>query len=281
MGIKLKSKELCGEIITQLKKDVSLLKKSSIEPTLASVLIGNDGGSIFYTGIQKKKCDEVGIKYNLHRLPEDISFQELKTLVEKLNNDENIHGILIQSPLPKGLDGRDVFNLIKPEKDIDCQTTTNIGKVYSGEFDFAPCTAISALELAKQTGVKFEGKDVVVIGRSNVVGKPLFQLLNNENATVTVCHLKSKDIDKKCREADIVFACAGSPKLVDASYVKEGSILIDIGTTNVDGKIVGDINLEEVIDIADYVSTVPGGVGPLTTIILLRNVVSNAKKSKE
>lgn len=281
MGIKLKSRELCDKIKTQIKNDVSFLKESSIEPILASILIGNDGGSIFYTGIQKKKCDEVGIKYNLYRLPADTSFQELKILVDKLNNDENVHGILIQSPIPKGLNVREVFNLITPEKDIDCQTTTNIGKLYSGEFDFAPCTAISALELAKQTGVELKGKDIVVIGRSNVVGKPLFQLLNNENATVTVCHLTSKDINKKCREADVVFACAGSPKLVDASYVKKGSILIDIGTTNVDGKIVGDINLEEVIEIADYVSTVPGGVGPLTTIILLRNVVSNAIKSKD
>ncbi|MCM1992743.1 bifunctional 5,10-methylenetetrahydrofolate dehydrogenase/5,10-methenyltetrahydrofolate cyclohydrolase [Oceanirhabdus seepicola] len=281
MGIKLKSKELCDRIKTQLNNDVSTLKESSIEPVLSSLLIGNDGGSIFYTGIQKKKCDEVGIKYDLHRLPADISFQELKIIVEKLNNDDNVHGILIQSPLPEALNAREVFNLITPKKDIDCQTTTNIGKLYSGEFDFAPCTAISAIELAKQTGIEFEGKDIVVIGRSNVVGKPLFQLLNNEDATVTVCHLKSKDINKKCMEADIVFACAGSPKLVDASYVKKGSILIDIGTTNVDGKIVGDINLEEVIEIADYVSTVPGGVGPLTTIILLRNVVSNAIKSKE
>lgn len=278
MGEKLKSTQLCKDLKSKLIGKTSELLELGVKPTIASLLIGEDGGAKFYTSIQKKKCAEIGIEYKLIELQQDIEMEEMVSILEKLNNDKDIHGIIIQAPLPKKLLEGNIMDYILPSKDIDCQNIVNIGKLYKGESEFVPCTAESALKLCKSTGIDLCGKNVVVIGRSNVVGKPLTQLLLGEHATVTICHSKTEKIKEKCKRADVIFACAGSPKMVDSSYVKEGAVIIDIGTSEVNGKITGDVDMDNVIDIASFISTVPGGVGPLTTMILLGKVVSNAER---
>lgn len=240
-------------------------------PCLATVLISNDGGSVYYVNNQRKVCEEIGINFKLLKLDENTKEEEVLKVIDNLNQDENIDGIILQVPLPEGLNENLITNRISPEKDVDGLTDLNIGKFYRGEKAFVPCTPRSALELIKSTNCDIKGKKAVVIGRSNIVGKPMFQLLLNENSTVTICHSKTLNLKEVCREADILVVAIGRPKFVDDSFVKEGAIVIDVGTSSFNGKICGDVDFDKVYDKASYITPVPGGVGALTTTLLVKN----------
>lgn len=240
-------------------------------PCLATVLISNDGGSVYYVNNQRKVCEEIGINFKLLKLDENTNEEEVLKVIDNLNQDENVDGIMLQVPLPKGLNENLITNRISPEKDVDGLTDLNTGKFYRGEKAFVPCTPRSALELIKSTNCDIKGKKAVVLGRSNIVGKPMFQLLLNENATVTVCHSKTVNLKEICSEADILVVAIGKPKFVDNSFVKEGAVVIDVGTSSFDGKICGDVDFDKVYDKASYITPVPGGVGALTTTLLVKN----------
>lgn len=257
------------------------LSECDIKPTLTSILVGNDGGAKFYTKIQKKKCMEIGVEYNLLEFDDSISYEEMREVVHNLNRDKGVHGIIIQTPLPEQLVDNNIFECIDPEKDVDCQTLSNIGKLYKGEGNQAPCTAESAMELLKWIEGELSGRNVVILGRSNVVGKPLVQLLSRENCTVTLCHSKTANLKKHCKMADIIISCMGKPHMIDDTFISDGVVLIDVGTSDVDGRITGDINFDKVKGIAKCVTAVPGGVGPLTTSILIRKIVENAYNMRE
>lgn len=240
-------------------------------PKIASILVGNDGGSIYYINSQEKVALSLGLLFDKILLDEDIKEEELIELINKLNNDNTIDGIMIQVPLPKHINEKKVVESISPLKDIDCLTTESVGKLYIGEKGFIPCTPNSVMHLIKSLGVDIKGKEAVVLGRSNIVGKPVSQLLLNENATVTICHSKTKDLQEVCKRADILVVAIGKPKFVDDNFVKEGAIVIDVGTSSVNGKITGDVDFDKVIEKASYVTPVPGGVGALTTTLLIKN----------
>lgn len=240
-------------------------------PKIASILVGNDGGSIYYINSQEKVALSLGLLFDKILLDEDIKEEELIELINKLNNDNTIDGIMIQVPLPKHINKKKVVESISPLKDIDCLTTESVGKLYIGEKGFIPCTPNSVMHLIKSLGVDIKGKEAVVLGRSNIVGKPVSQLLLNENATVTICHSKTKDLQEVCKRADILVVAIGKPKFVDDNFVKEGAIVIDVGTSSVNGKITGDVDFNKVIEKASYVTPVPGGVGALTTTLLIKN----------
>lgn len=240
-------------------------------PKIASILVGNDGGSIYYINSQEKVALSLGLLFDKILLDEDIKEEELIELINKLNNDNTIDGIMIQVPLPKHINEKKVVESISPLKDIDCLTTESVGKLYIGEKGFIPCTPNSVMHLIKSLGVDIKGKEAVVLGRSNIVGKPVSQLLLNENATVTICHSKTKDLQEVCKRADILVVAIGKPKFVDDNFVKEGAIVIDVGTSSVNGKITGDVDFNKVIEKASYVTPVPGGVGALTTTLLIKN----------
>lgn len=240
-------------------------------PKIASILVGNDGGSIYYINSQEKVALSLGLLFDKILLDEDIKEEELIELINKLNNDNTIDGIMIQVPLPKHINEKKVVESISPLKDIDCLTTESVGKLYIGQKGFIPCTPNSVMHLIKSLGVDIKGKEAVVLGRSNIVGKPVSQLLLNENATVTICHSKTKDLQEVCKRADILVVAIGKPKFVDDNFVKEGAIVIDVGTSSVNGKITGDVDFDKVIEKASYVTPVPGGVGALTTTLLIKN----------
>lgn len=240
-------------------------------PCIASILIGEDKGSIFYMNNQSKLCNEIGIEYKKIILPEDISEEVVLNTIEDLNNDENIHGIIIQLPIPHGLDEEVIVNKISHLKDVDGLTDINCGRFYKGEKCFIPCTSQGIIELIKSTGIEIKGKNAVVLGRSIIVGKSVAQLLLNEDATVTVCHSKTMDVKSMCQGADIIVSAIGSPNFVREDFVKEGAVVIDVGFTVVDGKMVGDVDYENVIHRASYITPVPGGVGAMTSMMLIKN----------
>lgn len=241
------------------------------KPSMVAILVGNDGGSISYMKNQQKLSESLGVSYNSLILDETITQEELINKIKELNNDNTVDGIILQLPLPKNFDEKEVTSAICHNKDIDGLTDINTGRLYKGEKCFIPCTAKSILELIKYVENDIKGKNAVVIGRSNIVGKPVAQLLLNENATVTICHSKTKNLKEVCKEADILVAAIGRPGFVTKDFVKDGAIVIDVGTTMVDGKIKGDVCYDEVLEVASHVSPVPGGVGAMTTTMLLKN----------
>lgn len=278
MGMKIEGKKEALRIREDIKKTVEERKAQGLRvPCLATILVGNDGGSISYVKNQNKICEEIGVNYKNIVLEETIKEDELIELIEKLNNDKEIDGIMLQLPLPKGFNEKKITSVISYKKDVDGLTDINTGRLYKGESCFIPCTPQSIVALIKSTGCKIEGKSAVVIGRSNIVGKPVAQLLLNENATVTICHSRTKDLSKICSAADILVAAIGRPGFVKKDFVKEGAIVIDVGTTMVEGKIKGDVIYDEVIDIAAFITPVPGGVGSMTTTMLIRNTCEAAK----
>lgn len=263
-----------------IKEFIDVKRKKGLRaPLLATILVGNDGGSQYYINNQNKLCRELGVETRILSLDENIKASELIDLIIKLNKDTNVDGIMLQMPLPDHLDSKEITSKICPEKDVDGLTDINTGRLYRGEKCFVPCTPKGIIELIKSTGYEISGKTAVVIGRSNIVGKPAALLLLNENATVTICHSKTKDIKDICSKADILISAMGKPGFVDDSFVKEGAVVIDVGTTMVNGKVTGDVVFDKVIDKALYLTPVPGGVGSMTTTLLIKNTCEAYKEN--
>lgn len=280
MGAIIDGKAVASEYKEKIKEFVQDRIKNELRvPCLASVLVGNDGGSIYYVNNQSKLCNTLGVNVKNIILDENIKEDELIRVIDELNNNKDVDGIIILVPLPKHLNEKNITSRILPAKDVDGMTDINLGKFYKGEKCFVPCTPRSVLELIKSTDVGIEGKHAVIIGRSNIVGKPAAQLLLNENATVTICHSKTQNLETICKGADILVSCIGKPGFVKENYIKEGAIVIDVGTTMVDGKVKGDVDFEEVIKKAAYVTPVPGGVGSMTTTMLIKNTCEALEKN--
>lgn len=254
------------------------LKEGGITPGLAVVLVGNDPASRTYVTNKEKDCTSVGIYSEEYALPETTSQQELLELVQKLNGKKAINGILVQLPLPSGLDEDEIIKAIDPLKDVDAFHPENVGRIMIGNCRFLPCTPAGIMELLHHEGINPEGKRCVVIGRSNIVGKPMAMLLLHENGTVTICHSKTRDLKKICMEADILVAAVGRPKFVTADMVKPGAVVIDVGMDrDENGKLCGDVDFANVESIASRITPVPGGVGPMTRAMLLKNTITAAK----
>ncbi len=273
-------KALAQKIRANLKGEVEELKKEGIKPKLAVIMVGEDKASKIYVKNKSKACEEIGIEYDEYLLKSETTMDELLDLIHNLNNDDNIHGILLQSPLPKHLDIDVAFREISPDKDVDGFNPVNVGKLCLNQDGFVSCTPYGVVKMLDEYKIPTEGANTVIIGRSNIVGKPLVQCLLNKNATVTVCHSKTKDIEKITQKADIVIAALGKPNFIKDNMIKEGSVVIDVGINRLDnGKIVGDIDYENVERKASYITPVPGGVGPMTVAMLMSNVVKAAKKN--
>lgn len=273
-------KALAQKIRGDLKDEVEELKKEGIKPKLAVIMVGEDKASKIYVKNKSKACEEIGIEYDEYLLKSETTMDELLNLIHNLNNDDNIHGILLQSPLPKHLDIDVAFREISPDKDVDGFNPVNVGKLCLNQDGFISCTPYGVVKMLDEYKIPTEGANTVIIGRSNIVGKPLVQCLLNKNATVTVCHSKTKDIEKITQKADIVIAALGKPNFIKGNMIKEGSVVIDVGINRLDnGKIVGDIDYENVENKASYITPVPGGVGPMTVAMLMSNVVKAAKKN--
>lgn len=262
----------------KLAAEVEDCKKKGVTPGLAVVLVGEDPASKVYVGNKTKMCKQLGIYSEQHNMPENTTQEELMALVGKLSADPNIHGILVQLPLPKHLDEKQVLLAIPPEKDVDAFHPENVGAIMIGDYKFLPCTPAGVIELIDSTGVAIEGKNCVVIGRSNIVGKPMAMLLMHRNGTVTICHSRTRNLADICREADILVAAIGKAKFVTADMVKPGAVVIDVGMNrDENGNLCGDVDFDAVKDIAGYITPVPGGVGPMTITMLMRNTITAAQ----
>ncbi len=254
-------------------------KERGFLPGLAVVIVGEDPASQVYVRNKKKACEEVGFYSEVHELPAATTQEELNALIDTLNADEKIHGILVQLPLPRHLDENEVILRIDPNKDVDAFHPYNVGKIMIGDYDFLPCTPAGVMALLERTGVEIAGKKCVVIGRSNIVGKPMAMLLLHANGTVTVCHSRTKDLAAVAREADILVVAIGKADFVTADMVKPGAVVIDVGMNRrADGKLTGDVDFASVEPIASAITPVPGGVGPMTITMLLKNTLTAAKK---
>lgn len=291
------AKIIDGKVIAQqmraeLKGEVEALAAKGIVPGLAVILVGEDPASLSYVTSKEKACEKLGMYSSDNRLPADTTQEQLLALIDKMNKDEKIHGILVQLPLPKYMDESQVIMSISPEKDADGFHPVSVGRMVIGEDTFIPCTPHGILHLLSRSGIKTEGAHAVVVGRSNIVGKPVANLLFQKsplgNATVTVCHTRTKDIASITRQADILIAAAGRPDTITADMVKEGAVVIDVGVNRVDDpsakrgyRLVGDVDFEAVKEKASFITPVPGGVGPMTITMLLYNTVKSAKRLAE
>ena len=254
------------------------LKKFGVEPTLAVVLVGEDKASQTYVRAKEKACNEYGIKSVAHRLSENTTQNELLALINVLNLDDSIHGILVQLPLPKHVDTDAILEAIDPRKDVDGFHAVNVGKLVSGLDGFVPCTPLGVMEILKEYGIDVAGLNAVVIGRSNIVGKPMANLLLNASATVTVTHSKTKNLKEICKNADLIVAAIGKPFFLKADMVKDGAVVVDVGINRLDdGRLVGDVDFDEVAPKCSYITPVPGGVGPMTIAMLLNNTILAAQ----
>ena len=274
-------KNLAKKVRLELKDEVIKLKDMGINPKLAVIMVGDDKASKVYVKNKSKACEEVGIQYEEHLLNADIEMDELLSIIDELNNRQDIHGILLQSPIPKHLDINKAFNRINYNKDVDGFNPINVGKLVIGQDTFISCTPFGVMKMFEEYGIDIEGKNAVVIGRSNIVGKPLAQCLLSKNATVTICHSKTENINEITKKADIVIAALGKPGFLKADMIKDGAIVIDVGINRTDeGKIIGDVDFDNVSKKASYITPVPGGVGPMTIAMLMTNVVKAAKNVK-
>lgn len=271
-------KELSQEIREQLKERVKKIKaEKGITPGLAVILVGEDPASSIYVNNKEKACCEVGMYSEVLRLPEETTESELLALIDQYSANESIHGLLVQLPLPAHINEEEVLKRIPPEKDVDGFHVVNAGSLFTGLPGLVACTPKGIIKLIKKACPDISGKSAVVIGRSNIVGKPVSILLLNENATVTICHSRTKDLPGVCRNADILVAAIGRPEFVTADFIKPGAIVIDVGTSRVDGKLKGDVKFDEAAEIAGYITPVPGGVGPMTITMLLENTADAAE----
>lgn len=281
MAVIIDGKSLAKKIRMELKEEVDKLKEENIYPKLAVIMVGDDKASKVYVKNKSKACEEIGIEYEEFLLDANIKMDELLNLIEELNERNDIHGILLQSPIPKHLDINKAFNKIDYRKDVDGFNPINVGKLVIGEDSFISCTPYGVIKMLEEYGIEIEGKNAVVIGRSNIVGKPLAQCLLAKNATVTICHSRTKNIHEITNNADILIAALGKPKYVKDSMIKEGAVVIDVGINrNDDGKLVGDVDFETISQKASYITPVPGGVGPMTIAMLMNNVIKAAKMQK-
>ncbi|AWC33762.1 bifunctional methylenetetrahydrofolate dehydrogenase/methenyltetrahydrofolate cyclohydrolase FolD [Bacillus cytotoxicus] len=280
VAVIIKGNEVAEKKRAQLKEEVVKLKEQGIVPGLAVILVGEDPASRSYVKGKQKGCEQVGIYSELIEFPDTITEERLLAEIDRLNEDDRINGILVQLPLPKHIEEKAIIERISPKKDVDGFHPINIGRMMTGQDTFLPCTPHGILELVKETNIDISGKHVVVIGRSNIVGKPVGQLFLNENATVTYCHSKTKNIKELSKLADILVVAVGRPKMVTADYIKEGAVVIDVGVNRLEtGKLCGDVDFENVLDIAGYITPVPKGVGPMTITMLLHNTVESAKRA--
>jgi methylenetetrahydrofolate dehydrogenase (NADP+)/methenyltetrahydrofolate cyclohydrolase len=274
--------EISKKIKQELAQEVGLLKtKYDLTPGLAVVLVGENPASQVYVRMKEKGCELVGIYSEKHELPADITQDKLLELIDRLNRDEKIHGILVQLPLPGQINAEEVLEAISPDKDVDGFHPYNVGQLLVGKPGFVPCTPLGVIHMLKESGVDLVGKQAVVVGRSNIVGKPVALLLLQEHATVTVCHSRTKPLAEVTRRADVLVAAIGRPRMITADMVKPGAVVIDVGVNRLpDGKLCGDVDFEAVVQKAAAISPVPGGVGPMTIAMLLSNTVKSAKLHK-
>lgn len=272
-------KKISAQIRGSIKEETArFIAETGVTPGLAVILVGSDPASQIYVRNKKKACEEVGFKSFEYLMPESTTEEELKELVNKLNHTSEVHGILCQLPLPKHISEKAVIESISPMKDVDAFHPVNVGRIMTGDYNFLPCTPAGIMELIKSTGVEIAGKKCVVVGRSNIVGKPMAMLLLHANGTVTMCHSKTKDLKKECLEADILVVATGKAKMIKADMVKPGTVVIDVGMDrDENGKLCGDVDFEEVSKVAGYITPVPGGVGPMTIAMLMRNTYTAAK----
>lgn len=271
-------KAVSAKVKEQVRKEAEVLKDQGIEIGLAVVIVGNNSASRVYVNNKKKACEEVGFNSYEYALPEETTESELLELVEKLNSDDKVNGILVQLPLPKQINENAIINAIRPDKDVDAFHPENVGHIMIGDFSFLPCTPAGVMELIAETGVDVCGKSCVVIGRSNIVGKPMAMLLLHKNGTVTICHSRTKNLAEICSKADILVAAVGKAKFVTPDMIKEGAVVIDVGMNrDENGKLCGDVDYAACFDKAGYITPVPGGVGPMTIAMLMRNTLTAAK----
>lgn len=277
------SKIIDGKVISaavkdRVKNEVAILKEKGVTVGLAVIIVGEDPASKVYVSNKKKACEQLGIISEEYALDENTTQEELIALIDELNHKDTINGILCQLPLPKHLDEKAVINAISPEKDVDAFHPVNVGKIMIGDFDFLPCTPAGVMEMLAYENIEVEGKNCVVIGRSNIVGKPMTMLLLHKSGTVTVCHSKTQNLTEICKKADILVAAVGRANFVTADMVKEGAVVIDVGINRIDGKLCGDVDFENVSKIASAITPVPGGVGPMTIATLMQNTLTASKK---
>lgn len=273
----LSGKEVSARIKEELKTEVAALKEKGIFPGLAVVIVGDDPASRVYVNSKKKNCEELGIYSEEYALPENTSENELLQLIKKLNKKEDINGILVQLPLPRHINEENIINAIDPKKDVDAFHPANVGKIMIGNYDFVPCTPAGVMELIKESGIEVCGKECVVVGRSNIVGKPQAMLLLHQNGTVTICHSRTKNLKETVKKADILVVAVGKPNFITGDMIKPGAVVIDVGINRIaDKKLVGDVDFESCEKIAGAITPVPGGVGPMTIAMLMRNTVKAA-----
>lgn len=269
-------KVISKQIKDELKETVAKLKEEGIDICLAVIQVGNDAASSVYVGNKKKACAYIGIESRAYELPESTTEEELLALIQELNQDDSVNGILVQLPVPKHINEDKIIRAISPLKDVDGFHPMSVGALSIGQPGYVSCTPAGIIQLLKRSGITIEGKECVVIGRSNIVGKPMAMLLLRENGTVTVCHSRTKDLKEVCRRADILIVAIGKPKMIDASYIKEGAAVIDVGIhRGADNKLCGDVDFESVSKVAGAITPVPGGVGPMTIAMLMHNCVES------
>lgn len=281
MAIRIDGKAISAQIKDELKEKVAKLKAEGTEVTLAVIQVGSDPASSVYVGNKKKACEYIGVRSLAYELPEETTQKELLDLIAKLNERTDVNGILVQLPLPKHLNEEEVLLAISPLKDVDGFHPENVGNLSIGRKGFVSCTPAGVIELLRRTGIEMEGKECVVLGRSNIVGKPMAMLMLRENATVTVCHSRTKNLKEITNRADILIVAIGKPRFVTADYVKEGATVIDVGIhRNEENKLCGDVDFAQVEPIAGAITPVPGGVGPMTIAMLMKNCVESVELQK-
>ena len=282
MAKRIDGKQIAGEIRGELTKKVAAFRAANgFAPGLAVIIVGETPASKVYVRNKQRACEEIGIASTVIELPEDTKEEELLSVVAELNADAGVHGILVQLPLPRHLDAEKVLLSIDPRKDVDAFHPYNVGRIMIGDYDFLPCTPAGVMELLKRSDISPDGKECVVVGRSNIVGKPQAMLLLHAGGTVTVCHSHTKNLPEVCRRADILVTAIGKPEFFDETYVKPGAVVIDVGMNRrpADGKLCGDVNFERVEPVASAITPVPGGVGPMTIAMLLCNTLKAAELS--
>jgi methylenetetrahydrofolate dehydrogenase (NADP+)/methenyltetrahydrofolate cyclohydrolase len=272
-------KKISTELKEELKEKVAKYKEEGIDITLAVIQVGNDKASSVYVGNKKKACEFIGINSLSYELPEETTEEELLNIIKELNGRSDVNGILVQLPLPKHIDEKAVINAISPEKDVDAFHPENVGKIMIGEYSFLPCTPAGVMRLIESTGVDISGKKCVVVGRSNIVGKPQAMLLLQKNGTVTICHSRTQNLKEECKAADILVVAIGKAKFITGDMIKEGAVVIDVGMDrDENGKLCGDVDFESAEKVAGYITPVPGGVGPMTIAMLMKNTLTAAKQ---
>ncbi len=276
-AVRMDGKMVSAKVRGSILEEVNGLKEKGVRPGLAVIIVGEDPASKVYVRNKERACEECGFYSEKYALPEETTQEELLGLIDELNHNPHIDGILCQLPVPKHIDEQAIIDAISPEKDVDAFHPINVGKIMVGNFDFLPCTPAGVMQLLEEYGIDPNGKNCVVIGRSNIVGKPMAMLLLHKNGTVTICHSRTKNLKEVCAQADILVAAVGKADFVTADMVKEGAVVIDVGMNRKDGKLCGDVAFDEVNEKASYLTPVPGGVGPMTITMLMKNTLKAAK----